>query len=220
MNRTLLMDTIWNIYSYVPHCMISKHYCVNKARKSFDYDGKKDISIIAVNCIGGEIYSILGLPFSSPFINTAMNRKEYITMCKNLKQYLDSSLSVHQDNGRLMGTLHPEGLQPIRIWFDHDDDQQEVLKKWERRVKRVNWNSIVLICDDKDLDEEDYVRFENLTGYKRILLTARDLSGKYDCCYQLKAYQNKQITGAYNGKSLRGGWKFQYIWDFVGFLNS
>ena len=221
MNRTILMDRIWNIYSYFPHCIISKNRCVQKAREAFAYNRKKDISIISVNCVGGEIYSILGIPFLSPLINTSMNRKEFITMCRNLKEYMNSKLEVHkQDENRFIGILCPDGLEPVGIRFDHDDNEIEIQENWNKRRDRINWDNVVLICDDKDINDEDYDRYDSIKDYKKIMLTASDMSGKYDWCYQLKAYQNKQRTGTYNGKSLRGGWKFLYMWDFVSFLNS
>ena len=194
---------------------------MHSARKRFDYENKKDISIIAVNCIGGEVYSILGLPFRSPMINTAMNRKQYITMCENLNEYMFSELNVSKDeHGICFGYLKPEGLPSVKIRFDHDTDTTEIKEKWIRRVKRINWKQIVLICDDKDIDASDYMRFDRITEYKKIMFTAADLSKKYSWCYQLKKYSGHKATGTYNGKSLAGGWKFQFMWDFVEFLNS
>lgn len=150
-----------------------------------------------------------------------MNRKDFITMCEHLKQYLDSTLHVYRhDDGQFKGIIHPDGLQPVRIRFDHDTNQNDILDKWNTRIKRINWNNIVLICDDKDIDDGDYTRYDNIKEYKKILLTATDLSNKYNWSLQLKAYKDEPHTGTYNGKSLRGGWKFLYMWDFVSFLNS
>ena len=120
MNRTILADRIWKVYSFLPHCQILTRWNKKKARDRFDYTNKKDISIIAVNCIGGEIYSILKLPFLSPFINTAMNRKQFITMCEHLKEYMAMPLKLSQlKNGRTVGVLGSAELPQIEIFFEH-----------------------------------------------------------------------------------------------------
>lgn len=221
MNHTILMDKIWKVYSLFPHCLITTYVNKNKARRSFNYTVNSNISIVSVNCIGGEIYSILGIPFNSPFINTSMNRKHFIIMCEQLKHYLSSELKVClQNDGYYVGMLSPKGLPTVRIRFDHDNDSNEILEKWTRRLERINWDKIVLICDDKDLDDDYYERFDNIKAYKKIMLTVADKSEKYSWCHQLKAYGNRKHTGTYNGKSVLGGWKFQYMWDFVTFLNN
>ncbi len=220
MNRTILMDKLWRIYFLLPHCQFNMKRNRAESRKEFNYEKNSDISLITANCIGGEIYSILGLPFRSPLINTAMNRKQFITMCQKLKEYMELPLRLSQPaEGVLIGKLGNDLLPDVEIHFDHDNDPQTVLEKWERRKKRINWEKIILICDDKDIDEEDYERFDRIIGYSKIMLTALDLSDRYLWAHQLKPYANQGKTGAYNGKSYKGGWKFQYMWNFVEFLN-
>ena len=220
MNRTVILDKIWKAYSCLPHCQIVSIFKRKRSRQRFDYEKNSDISIISTNCIGGEIYSILGLPFSSPLINTSMNRKQFIKLCGNLREYIDTDLKVKMgEDGRPIGNLGNNELDNIEIHFDHDDNLQEVLDKWDRRRHRINWNKIVIICDDKDIDEEDYELFDKIDAYRKIMLTAADRTDKYSWSFPLKPYKKKERTGDYNGKSLKGGWKFQYMWDFIGFIN-
>ncbi len=220
MNHTIIQDKIWKVYSYLPHCQIMRLFNQNRSRQKYDYINNSDISIISTNCIGGEIYSILGLPFSSPLINTSMNRKQFIKLCLNLKEYIDTDLKIKMgEKGRLIGNLGDNKLDNVEIYFDHDDNPEEILNKWNRRKQRINWEKIVIICDDKDIDEEDYELFDKIDAYRKIMLTAADRTDKYSWSFPLKPYKKKERTGDYNGKSLKGGWKFQYMWDFIGFIN-
>lgn len=57
-----------------------------------EYKGPDDISILASNCIGGEIYHDLGLPFNSPTINLWMHQNDFLEFIKNLDFYLAEKL--------------------------------------------------------------------------------------------------------------------------------
>ena len=214
------MDKLWDVYFLLPHCQFNIRQNRIKSRLRFDYNNNSDISLITANCIGGEIYSILGLRFLSPLINTAMNRKQFITMCEHLKDYMQLPLRLHQqDDGRVVGTLGDKHLPDIDIFFEHENNLEMINEEWNRRKKRINWDKIVLICDDKDIDDYDYARFDTLKAYKKIMLTAKNYNKKYSWAFQMKEYEGKNITGSYNGKTAKGGWRFQYTWDFVDFLN-
>ena len=111
------------------------------------------------------------------------------------------------------------GLKEIEIRFPHDTDCDKVLQKWNERCRRINYEKIVLINDDKGLEEKDYKAYAAIPAFRKILFTAKDRSCDYDFCYQLKEYEGKKETGGYNSKSLDGLWKFTKMWDYVSFLN-
>lgn len=73
-----LRELFWKIWWNTPWCIINRNKKKRSARNSFDYDKNSNISIVAANCIGGEIYSVLGLQFSSPFINCSMKRNDFV----------------------------------------------------------------------------------------------------------------------------------------------
>lgn len=111
------------------------------------------------------------------------------------------------------------GLKEIEIRFPHDTDCDKVSQKWKERCRRINYEKVVLINDDKGLGEKDYAAYAAIPAFRKILFTAKDRSHDYDFCYQLKKYEGKKETGGYNGKSLNGLWKFTKMWDYVSFLN-
>lgn len=111
------------------------------------------------------------------------------------------------------------GLKEVEIRFPHDTDCESVKKKWAERCKRVNYEKIVLINDDKGLTVSDYEAYKAIPAFRKILFTAKDMSGEYEFCHQLAEYDGQTYTGSYNGKSLDGLWKFTKMWDYVSFLN-
>jgi uncharacterized protein (DUF1919 family) len=85
MNKTILADKLFDFYQKFPHCVIARSNHMKDVRSRFDYKQDSDISIIAANCVGGEIYSLLGLKFTSPLINISINRDQFIELCSKLK---------------------------------------------------------------------------------------------------------------------------------------
>ena len=110
-------------------------------------------------------------------------------------------------------------LKEVEVRFPHDTDCESVKKKWIERCKRVNYEKLILINDDKGLTLEDYKEYETIPAYRKILFTAKDMSSEYEFCHQLKEFEGRSRTGEYNGKSLDGLWKFTKMWDYVSFLN-
>lgn len=97
MNKSILADKVFDVYKKLPHCVICRNKHIKDVRSRFNYKQNADISIIAANCVGGEIYSLLGLKFTSPFINISINRDQFVEMCSRLKEYLSCELKVSKN---------------------------------------------------------------------------------------------------------------------------
>ena len=106
MNKSILADKAFKVYCKLPHCVISRNRHIKDVRSRFDYEKNSDVSVVAANCVGGEIYSLLGLRFTSPFINISMDRDQFIEMCSQLKEYLATDLKVQKNSiGSCTGIL-------------------------------------------------------------------------------------------------------------------
>ena len=103
MNNAILQDKLFKFYTKLPHCIICRKRHIKDVRSRFNYSDLSDISILAANCIGGELYYLLGLKFSSPLINISINRNQFITLCSNLKEYFSQPISVSLRNGMCVG---------------------------------------------------------------------------------------------------------------------
>lgn len=108
-------------------------------------------------------------------------------------------------------------LKPVEIRFPHDDDPETVVRNWNKRCKRVNYEKLALICDDKALTEKDFEQYDRDPAYRKVMLTSKELP--YQWAFQMKEYKGQQYTGEYNAKSTDGLWRFTKMWDYVSFLN-
>ncbi|MCQ2237092.1 MAG: DUF1919 domain-containing protein, partial [Bacteroidales bacterium] len=145
-------------------------------------------TVICNDCTGGMILHDLHMPFNSPFINACMSDEDYLKLLGNLREYM--SIDLTDDT---KGNRYPIGLLgDIRIHFMHNDTFEQAKKNWQRRLKRVNYEKIVVIgsCIDtqaKDLGE----RFYNLP-YKHKVLLHNDMSIKIPCSVYIKGCTNKK----------------------------
>ena len=108
-----------------------------------------DFTIIAQNCIGGVIYSDLGLQFLSPTINMFIEDKNFVKLVENLEYYL--SISAEPLTEKYIDPVdnsitYPKiKIKDIEICCLHYKDCKEAIDAWERRKKRVNLNNVFVI---------------------------------------------------------------------------
>lgn len=217
-NKAIISDKVFHLLSKLPH---SKYYQKKfRSEPRMKMDGvNMDMSIIGTNCVGGEIYHILGRKFNTPFINVSIPRKHFITMACHFKEYMTAPYRLEKAqtvNGVYL-YLEPEGLPVVRIRFPHDTEETVVKANWDKRVKRINYDKLAFICDDRGLDESDYKEYDKVKGYKKIMLTSKEIG--YPWGKVLSAYRGKPCCGDYNYKDyFRGLWKFEKEWDYWNFL--
>ncbi len=220
MNKVILADKLFAFYTKLPHCLILRRRHMRDVRKRFDRERLKDISVISTNCAGGEICYLLDIGFRSPFVNISMDRSEFIRMCARLKEYMELSLQVQKnETGSCEGILEGKCLPPVTIRFPHDTEPETVVKNWERRKNRINYDKLVLIVDDRGLNEKDFEIFDQIPAFRKVCLTADDRSERWSWCFQMLEYAGETEVGEYNAKSSDGLWAFCKTWDYVSWLN-
>lgn len=213
-------DMIWDLIWKNPIAIYQKRKHEKSARARFDYEKNGDMSVISANCIGGEIYHILGLKFTSPLINTSMDRNDFSKLAANLKDYFASELIVQEknNNGEWVGKLTSSITgETVSIAFVHERDREQILKQWNSRVKRVNYSNLYLINDNIGLSEESMELMSRVICTNYIIFTS--CQPKNSHCHCLKEYKGQKFVGTYQGKRIDGLFKFQKMWDFVAWFN-
>lgn len=138
-------------------------FFVNKQRKRigafFNRERllNKDFTLISNDCWGGEAYKHLNLPFNTPFIGLMLIAPCYIKLLSNLSYYLAQPLKFKDSsiypfinelrktwkNSFPIATLGDD----VEIQFLHYESEIEAQTKWERRVKRINWDNLFVKFD-------------------------------------------------------------------------
>ncbi len=127
---------------------------------------QKDFTVISQNCIGGVFYHDMSLPFDSPTINLFFEASDFLRFVKNIPYYINIPLEVK------WGEEYPIGkLGDVTIYFMHYETCSEALKSWNRRIKRIHWDKIVILCTDRNgFNNVEYLEWCNII-YPKLLFT-------------------------------------------------
>lgn len=154
-----------------------------------------DFTIISNNCWGGMVYESYNLPKESPTVGMFFMAEDYIEFLSDLKNYINGELmfinpeqSRWKDAPQVSGDKrfgsYPVGMlssgnKSIEIFFLHYHSEIEAKEKWERRVKRINWNKLLVKFNDQNgCTEKEVEHFMKLDYKNKLFFTCRN----WDIC--------------------------------------
>lgn len=127
------------------------------------------------------MYQSCKLPYNSPFIGLYMYAPEYISLLRNLNYNLVQPLHfIRHESSKykeivpqnyIIGTLGSTGIE---IVFMHYHLEEEALEKWNRRLKRINWDNMIVKFSDTDFGCTDdlITEFDKLPYAHKVCFTA------------------------------------------------
>ena len=141
-------------------------------------------SIISNNCWAGIVYQYYDLPYQSPTIGLYFFADDYVRFVSDLKHYCDCELSfIQAKNSRYHEILKERGqdnipiglLDDVEIMFLHYSTPEEAREKWDRRVRRINWDHLIIKSSQQNLATIDHLRAVDRLPYKdKIIFTTGD----------------------------------------------
>lgn len=142
-------------------------------------------------------------------------------MASHFMDYMEAPYKLEpvKDKNGIYLIIEPIGLPRIKVRFPHDTELSVVKNNWDRRVKRLNYDKLVYICDDRGLDEEDFKLYDHVEAFRKVMLTSKNIG--YPWATVLPSYSGKPCVGGYNYKDyFRGIWKFEKEWKCGFFCRS
>lgn len=164
-----------------------------------------DFTIISNNCWGGMIYESYNLPKESPTVGLFFMAEDYIEFLSDLKEYINGKLefiepqtSRWKDMPQISGDKrfgsYPVGVlsngkNSIEVFFLHYHSEQEAREKWQRRIRRINWDKLLIKFNDQNGCTEDEVsKFLRLPFKNKIFFTCKQWENEnreeYICIHQ------------------------------------
>lgn len=148
----------------------------------------KDFSVICNNCFATTaIYHKLDLKYTTPTVGLYFYPDDYIRFLENLEWYLNQPLkftkvSKHPEINEASNTQrYAIGVLggDVEIQFVHYKSEKEAEEKWNRRVKRVNFDNLFLIFSDIGVFRDEYfVRYEKLPFKNKIFFSSKPRDSK------------------------------------------
>lgn len=169
-----------------------------------------DFTIISNNCWGGVLYEYFGMQKASPTVGMWFFADDYLKFVKNLKYYTNIKIEVviPQESkyyekliemgsiGGLVGIL-----DDIEVILLHFHDKKSAVEKWNRRLKRINWDNLIVKfsymngCTYEMLEEFDALDLSDISNhYKKIMFVPRPMP-EFESAIYIKGFENElQIT--------------------------
>ena len=209
------MNKLFNIYWNTVAKRIIRPGYIKKIRDEYKLEGSP--TIIASNCIAGEMYNDLGLKFTSPTINLFFREKDFLKFVLNLKYYVAQKLIFVKNSG---GGYPLGQLDDIHVHFLHYKTEEESAVKWYERCDRIDYDNIYVIMSDQDLSDEEFCLFQKISIAKRkIIFTTNPDRAKDNDVFLIKEYKPFSYVTRYAVNRLNGFRDFERFWDFVSWLN-
>ena len=115
-----------------------------------------ECSFVSENCRASELHNWLQIPYRSPFMNAVLDSEVFGRFLQNLEFNVNQPLTfisienctTRQKSSQSIGHYIPIvyfGDPSLEIHFIHNTSDQEVLEKWNRRIKRINYDKIITI---------------------------------------------------------------------------
>lgn len=122
-----------------------------------------DFSIISNNCWAGTaVYQPFGLIYNTPTVGLFIMDEDYIRFLENLKWYLNETPQfITPKESKYYNKISDNGSKEIaypvatiggdvELHFLHYNSQNEALTKWLRRVKRINFDKLLIKLSLRD----------------------------------------------------------------------
>lgn len=210
----------------------TNHFLVEKRKKLLN---EENFTIISNNCWGGMIYESYNIPKESPTVGMFFMADDYIKFLTHLKEYIAAPLCFIQPGdsrwknedatkGDKRFGSYPVGKleisiggqkESIEIFFLHYHSAQEVKDKWERRIKRINWDKLFVKFNDQNGCTEEHIKaFDELPYKNKVCFTVKAYP-KYKSVIRIKSPKSHEFIRA----SYEPFGKTRYM-DMAKLLNS
>lgn len=181
-----------------------------------------NFTLISNNCWGGLCYEYLDIPFYSPTIGLYFYADDYIRFVSDLKNYIMLPLTfINVNESKHYESLIFKGennviigiLGDVEIIFLHYKSKEEALEKWNKRVKRINFeNLIIKFNDQNECKYNDLKKFDELEVKNKIMFTSKDYK-EFKCNIFMKEYHSKTCVKD-------DAFKFKKYINMVEYINS
>lgn len=179
----------------------------------------KDFTLLSPNCWGGLVYHITGQQFKSPTINMRFNSvRDFMKFLRNIEYYLKQEM-VFADEFEYNFPIGYIG--DIKIYFNHYHTHDDVVKKWNERKTRINWENIYIMATDyinrnESITREELLEFATFRC-KNIVIFTQERHDDIPYCFYLG---KKKIHTMMDTSKITGLRNFEWYFDYIKWLNS
>ena len=111
------------------------------------------LSIFSMNCFGGVISNLFGLPFRSPFVNLFLTEQDYMKFLRAPHLYIETEPQFEKMTNAWSKNSYPIlSLGDILLYMMHYKIPNDALEKWNERKHKINWYNLLAIAWTEKLE--------------------------------------------------------------------
>lgn len=125
-------------------------------------------SIIAMNCWGGLVSHLLGLPFRSPFVNMFLHEDDYIELLSHFQFAMKSDLEFDSIGYNGVIKIHYPifRIDGAKLFMNHYADFGQAQAKWYERCQKIDFDNLFVTMYTED--PKVLARFQELPFLRKI----------------------------------------------------
>ena len=178
---------------------------------------RSQMSIFSINCFGGCISNMLGLPFRSPFVNLFLSESDFVKFMRAPRIYLEYSPYFE----KIFSDKSPFpvlSLGDVILNMKHYKESDGAIAKWNERKQRINWYNLAVIAYASNA--ETLEQFDTLPYGKKICFVP--FKSDLDSAWYINLEIDKVAKASY-GQSIRAridgfGWGRVIYYDLFDML--
>ena len=162
-----------------------------------------DFSIISNNCWAGHVYRRYGLPYLTPTVGLYFFADDYVKLCSDLQGYMSKELefipyteSKHRKIIEQRNQTHVPiaRLGDVEIVFLHYSTAEEAARKWQRRVRRINYDNIIYKFSQMNYCTDEHLEyFDQIVASKKICFIPRNSGANINCAIRFMSAMGDEV---------------------------
>lgn len=147
-----------------------------------------NFTILSNNCWGGHVYRYFGLRYQSPTVGMYFYPDEYLKFVKNYKYYLSLPLTFlpSYKDSKYASDLERKNevdipiarLGDVEIVMLHYRSKEEAREKWNRRVKHMNLNYVLIKNSYQNgMTDDNVIDFDAIEHKNKFIFVTKDYPG-------------------------------------------
>ncbi len=194
------------------HVRSKKQRFLEKRKSEYDYS-KKTPTILCSNCIGGMIYSNLGLRFMSPTINLWCDAEDLAKVAQRPEHYLSQQIEFVRDDPEYRYDYPVGKIDDVYLYFTHYKTEEEAARKWYERRGRFDSDNVYIITDNNGLSETGREKLINSRHRRLVIFTGEAERDEYD--FQL----HHDMRKSYSIRNYFGFAPFEEEFNYAAWLS-
>ena len=141
----------------------------------------------------------MGVRYNSPFVGLYLYAPDYVELLKDIKLIYNPIIFISKNESRYSNL--PDGnyivgklSDKVEIHFLHYTSEEEVIRKWNKRLERLDLNNLIVKFCDRDECTEDLIgEFDKLPFKNKVCFTAKAYPQYKSVCH-IKEQSNLQCV--------------------------